>query len=694
MIKGSRRLTLLAASFMLVAWGLAVPAASGQTGPAQASAPAPAADPQAARRAQAYYHYALGHLLEDMAGFTSRSDYLQRAIEEFKQALQYDPESSFLTVRLAEAYRRGGRIRDAVLEAEAVLKTDPDNLPARRLLGRIYVETLGELQPGQSDKRTLELALQQYEAIARLVPDDIESRLLLARLYRLNNEPEKSEATLERLLAAQPRSEQVLGALAQLYSDQGEYSKAIQLLKNATAQEPSPQLLATLAYAYERAGDLGNAVAAYRRALDQDADNVELRQRLAQLFIESGRYDAAITEFQTLARLNPEDFQAHLRLSQLYRQRGRFDQAQAYLARARELDPENLEVALNQALLHEAEGKFSEAVQVLSDLVASNTRSNGNYNQQERRARAVLLEQLGQLHRRLEQYDAAVETFDRMLELGEQEAMRGYSQIIETLRQARSLDLAIARTRQASERFPEVTSFQLHLATLLGDRGDLPQAVALARSFLKGQSDDREILLTLAQVYERNKHYEEAERAVAEAEKLSTGRAELEFVYFLRAAIYERQKKYDPAEREFRRVLEMNPASAITLNYLGYMLADRGVQLQESVELVKRALEIEPYNGAYLDSLGWAYYRLNQLDLAEEYLRKAIQRVSRDPTIHDHLGDLYEKRGRLDLAETHWERALAEWKRMPKTEFDPEAFAKLEAKLRALKSRLANQTRK
>ncbi|MFQ5926386.1 MAG: tetratricopeptide repeat protein [Terriglobia bacterium] len=659
-----------------------------------ATPPAPAAEDPAERRAQAYYHYSLGHLYEDLAGFTNRRDYLARALEEFKKALSYDPDSRFLTIRLAQAYHRSGRIRQAVQEAEEVLKADPDNLPARRLLARIYLQTLGELQSEQSNKRTLELAIEQHEAIIRLDPDDVETRLRLAQLYRMNNRWDKAEATLKELLAAEPRSAQALTALANLYTEQGEAARAIALLKEATQEEPSSELLAALARAYEQADDPDNAITAYRHARDRDPSNLELRRRLARALLAAARYAEAIGEYRVVTRLRPGDFNAHLRLAQLYRHQGQFDQAAAYLARAQEIAPDNPEVGFNQALLYEAEGKFREAVGVLSDLVASFTRPGGTYNPAERRTRALLLEQLGLLHRRLENFDAAVETFDLMIALGEEEARRAYGQIIQTLRQARDLDAALARARQAQERFPEINTFPLQLAALLGERGELSAAVELVDTLLARQPQSRELHLVLAQIYERNKRYAEAEQAVAAAEKLSRGASEREYIHFLRGAIYERQKKYDLAEEEFRKVLAMNSSSALTLNYLGYMFADRGVNLEESVALVQRALAIDPYNGAYLDSLGWAYYRLEKFDLAEEYLRKAVERVSRDPTIHDHLGDLYEKLGRLDLAETHWKRSLAEWQRVPKTEFDSDAFAKLEAKLRALQTRLNNKTRK
>src|SRR6184192_2649317 len=134
-------------------------------------------------------------------------------------------------------------------------------------------------------------------------------------------------------------------------------------------------------------------------------------------------------------------------------------------------------------------------------------------------------------------------------------------------------------------------------------------------------------------------------------------------VWFLLGAIYERQKFFDKAETEFKKVLAVNPKNAPVLNYYGYMLGDLGIRLDEAQSLVERALKEEPYNGGYLDSLGWIYFKENRTADAETTLRKALTRESHDPTIHAHLGDVYAKLGRADLAAAEWEKSLAEWHR-------------------------------
>jgi Tfp pilus assembly protein PilF len=157
-------------------------------------------------------------------------------------------------------------------------------------------------------------------------------------------------------------------------------------------------------------------------------------------------------------------------------------------------------------------------------------------------------------------------------------------------------------------------------------------------------------------------------------------------------SIYERQKKYDQAEQQFRKVLDVNPNNAPVLNYLGYMLADRGVRLEEATTLIQHALKEDPSNGAYLDSLGWAYYKQNKLAEAEQYLRKAVDREGRDPTILSHLADVYLKLGQNERAADLFERSLAEWQRVSPADYEPDKASEVEAQLKNLKRRLAQKS--
>src|SRR6202007_1622335 len=159
--------------------------------PNSAAANALAAKGKGADRALAYYHFCLAHMYEEQAATYGRSDLANKAMEEYRAAIDADPNSAFLTAGLAELYAKTGRIRDAVIEAQDILKRDPNNLEAHKLLGRIYLRSLGD-QESAGSQNMRKLAVEQYETIIKIEPDSVEDHLLLGRLYRLNNDLQKA----------------------------------------------------------------------------------------------------------------------------------------------------------------------------------------------------------------------------------------------------------------------------------------------------------------------------------------------------------------------------------------------------------------------------------------------------------------------------------------------------------------------
>ena len=112
-------------------------------------------------RAAAYYHFTLAHMYEEQVATYGRSELANKAIEEYRAAIDADPTSAYLTSGLAELYAKTGRIRDAVVEAQDIIKKNPNNLEARRLLGRIYLRSLGDMQAGNGSESVLKLAIEQ-----------------------------------------------------------------------------------------------------------------------------------------------------------------------------------------------------------------------------------------------------------------------------------------------------------------------------------------------------------------------------------------------------------------------------------------------------------------------------------------------------------------------------------------------------
>lgn len=678
---------------------VAATAAFGQANSTSAPAPADSKPPQSAPRkvdrSAAYYHYTLAHMYEEMVTAYGRSDLANKAIEEYRAAIDSDPSSEFLTSGLAELYVKTGRIRDAVLEAQDIIKRDPKNLEAHKLLGRIYLRSLGDMPGGSGSDNVLKLAIEQYEQIVKIEPDSVDDHLLLGRLYRLNNDLQKAESELKTAVKLDPSSEESVTTLAMLYTDEGDTAHALQVLSSVPDAARSAKLYSALGSAYEQRKEYKSAIDAYRHAIVLDRDNLDAIRGLAENLLNDGQTDAALDQYKVIADANPEDAQTYLRMAEIYRRQGKYDLALENLKKADTMVPDSMEVPYNMAAVYQAQGRYDDAVKLLQDLLKKTEKSETSSSQADRNNRAIFIERLGMVYREQENYTAAVEIFRKMLPLGEENARSGYQEIIDTYREAKQWPQATAVAKEAVQKLPNDRDLRMVLDAQLADTGDVDKALADARSLLKGGPEDREVYVRLGIMYTRAKRWKEAEEALSKAEQLATKPDEKSYVYFLRGDLFQRQKMFDQAEAEFRKVLAASsptdPQSAATLNYLGYMNADRGVKLDESLNFIKQALTLEPNNGAYLDSLGWVYFKLGKYDLAEENLTKAAVHMGSDPTVQEHLGDLYQKTGRLKQAAAHWDRAVQEWNKTVPAEVDTEAFAKVQQKLDAAKVKLAKE---
>jgi tetratricopeptide (TPR) repeat protein len=657
----------------------------------------PAATAPPVDKAAAYYNFSMGHLYAELAGvYGNRSEYVGKAIDYYRQALKLDPGASFLFEELTDLYIQSGKLKDAVTEAEDILKRDPNNLDAHRILGRIYTRMIGDTQQGKINEDMLHKATDQYEKIVAKDPKDIESWLTLGRLYRTARSSVDAEKAYAQVLAIDPANEDALTGLAIVYSDVGDTKKAIEKLQAVTNKDPNPRTLAALASAYEQLRDYKSAAEVLRKAIDLDPENSRVKRALARNLLYSaaetpGNLDESLKYYQAFADEDPHDTEALLRIAEIYREKRDFAKAREFLDKAKASDPENLEARYDEVNLLAVEGQTDKAIEALKTLLKDTERKN--YSEAEKGTRVNLLERLGELYRGANQNQAAIDTFRQIADLDPDSSAHAEAQIVDTYRAAKDFKNARAEADSAIKKYPDDRALKVVYASVLADMGKVDQGVSELRSLLKGDHD-RETQLDIAQLYERVKRYDDMEKPLDAAEKLSETKPDKETVYFMRGAMYERLKKFDASEAEFRKVLELDPDSASALNYLGYMLADRNVRLDEAQKMISRALELDPDNGAYLDSLGWVYFRLNRLDDAEHALVRALSKsgVGQDPTVHDHLGDVYLKLGKTKDAITQWQASVKEAETETQNDMEPGELAQINKKLEDAKVRLARET--
>jgi tetratricopeptide (TPR) repeat protein len=409
--------------------------------------------------------------------------------------------------------------------------------------------------------------------------------------------------------------------LGRRHESAGEIDKAVAAFKQALALAPeSAELRAELAGLYARQDRAVEAIDAAEEALTKDPDNREANRILGSILAALAEQrlklkpgdDPALYVPRAIAaleraRAQGADTPIDLTLGRLYLQAKSYDKAIALLRRVQLEQPGSTDLAMMIATAEEGAGRTADAAATLRAAVADNPKFFRG------------LVRLAELSEKQDEWDAAADAYAKAQALNPRIdlASRRAAALINAGKAAAARDLLQPGAAQ-----PDAEPIVLYLyATALRQSGDLAGAEAAARRLRAAAPDDPRAFYVLAQVLE--------------------GR-----------------KDFDGAEQALREILKRDPEDATALNYLGYMLAERGQRLDEAVSLVQRALEIEPGNPSFLDSLGWAYYQQGKLDLADPPLTEAASKLPNNSVIQDHLGDLRFKQRRFSDATAAWQRAL------------------------------------
>jgi tetratricopeptide (TPR) repeat protein len=533
------------------------------------------------------------------------------------------------------------------------------------------------------------LATAEYETLIKLEPNVAENHLLLGQLYEVSHESAKAEAQFKAAQGLDNGSEESLLNLARLYSEQGDTQRVINTLTALPESDRSVRIELAIGASFDQLHKPKEVAAAYQRALDIESDNLDAQRGLANALLASDRLDSALKVYAGIVAAEPQDAQSYIKISEIQRRQGHYDLALATLKKAKAMVPDSEELVFNEALLYDALGRYSDAEASLKGVLTATAKSADAYTESERNNRAIFLDRLALLYREENKTEEAVDAYKQMSLLGGEMKSRGVGGEVDAYRDAHEWDKAAAVAAAAAKESPNDRDAQILYAGQLADTGKPDEGLALLQKQLNGKVEDRTTYLTLAQAYIRLKRYDEANGALDKAEVFSQKNDDKIYLYFLRGTIDDKQGKKDESETWLRKVLDIDPNNAQTLNYLAYMFAERGVKLPEALTMIKKAVELDPQNYAYLDSMGWVYFKMGEYAMAEDHLQKAVDRNATDPTVHDHLGQALEKQNKLKPAVAQWERALTEYSRSLPADIEPDDVSKLRKRLDNARVKLA-----
>jgi tetratricopeptide (TPR) repeat protein len=503
-------------------------------------------------------------------------------------------------------------------------------------------------------RENLARAVEHLEQAVRRQPGgleaDINLRAMLARVYVIAGTYDKGIALLTELVKQEPGWQDGATLLVEAYALAGRSEEAVRWLEDNAPG--NPQLYGTLADFYGRSRRWREASAAYERALALAPDDFDLRVRYASMLLNAGGAGEIVRARDTLREAvaqREDDERALSLLSQAERRAGDLEAAASTARRLISRNRSNPRGYLALAEVLEERRRFQEVIDVLAPAL-SLFRSGPN----PAGPLTMLLPHVGFAYQQLKRYDEAIGAFEEAARLAPRDAaITGY--LVQTYMAAGRYQTAIDLARAALAGRPgDVRLTQLQAEALLLD-GQTAAAITLAEGLVQSNGNNPLAHIALAQVYAAANRTDQSVKVLQTAEGRFPTDASVAFEL---GAALERQKNFAEAEAVFRRIISREPEHAPALNYLGYMLADRGERLAESVDLIMRALEIEPDNGSYLDSLGWAYFKDGKLELAEEYLRRAAEQLTTNSVVQDHYGDVLFRLGRFNEAIAAWMRAL------------------------------------
>ena len=436
----------------------------------------------------------------------------------------------------------------------------------------------------------------------------------------------------------------------------GRYEEAEQLLARIAERFPGnvegADALAAL-YEYEKKFD--ESIAVYTALLRNVPATAYLRDRLGSLHLRVGRFKEAIAELEEGQRLDPGDGAGLLTLAQAFEAAGNTDAALSSCERLIEREPGNLEARFHRARLQEKEGDSEDALagfRAIIDLSAG----RGALSEREAAILALAHSQIGLIEMDSRNYDAAAQAFVKALDATTEPGPELFLLLGRAYLDGGKPEETRKVMVEAQKRFPDDLDLKVLRCEILIARGEGAGARESYQSLLEDQKGSPEAYSKISEALLRQKRFGEAEAFLKEGTRRHP---EDDGLLFARGAAMERLGRLGEAERLLAKAIRLNPKNAMALNYLGYMLADRGLKLKDSIEYVERALVLDPKNPAYLDSLGWAQFKLAQYEPAEKSLRDALRYDPSDPTIREHLGDLLMATGRPQEAVQEWERALA-----------------------------------
>jgi tetratricopeptide (TPR) repeat protein len=597
-------------------------------------------------------------ILAKLAAEDGRFD---EALAKVDKLVAKNPDNVTLQYERAMILVDAARIDDAEAALRKVVAAKSDFYDAQRMLGRIIIDRAG------SDRAKVDEALTHLQAAFKIYSDDLATGMAVAQILQNMQRWPEAEKTLATLLERAPDQRAINYMYAMVLTKLGRGNESKQYLERAVEVDPTFVGAALqLADIYEAENDFSKAAAVLQPLVADDPTNVEFQRRQAYLYLRGGEAEKARASLKALVDADPKDARSLFYLAEAYNDLEQYGEADKIYRKLLEASPDDPDVLASYGLSQIGQHKFDEAaktfqaMQKLADLPDN--------------LQVLAKTQLAYIDLQKGNYQAAIDQAKQVLVFRDKPNAQAVNTALEAMKKQKKFADAVALLQPLADKYSADPFVNARYVEFLLRAGDKDRARVAASTQAKFGVRNT---VGAAEAYVQNEQYDSAIGLLKDALKAKPDEVDLQFEL---GSAYERSGNKGEAEKVFEQILAKNPDNNQTLNYLGYMWAESGVNLERAQAMLQKAVTAEPRNGAYIDSLGWVYYQQGKLELAEKYLTDAARLMPRDATVHEHLGDVLAKRGQVSRALELYRAAL---------KLEPEA--KDEAKLRSKIAELEKQ---
>lgn len=576
-------------------------------------------------------------ILAKLAAEEGRFD---EALSRLDKVIEKEPANPVLHYERAMILIDAGRIDRAETELRTVTTSTPNFYEAQRVLGRLLLDRAG------TDRTKFDEALAHLQAAFKLNPDDLSTGVAVSQLLVSVGKTEEAERVLSTLVERAPDQRAINYNYAQILTKLGRGDESKQYLERAVQLDPTfgPAIL-QLIDIYQKESEFEKAADVLQPLVEEDPLNVELQRQQAYFYLRAGNAEKARAGFKALSEIDPKDTRALFYLGESLNDLERYGEAEEVFKKLVASGDKDPDLVASYGLAQVGLKKWDAAADTFHTILGlSDVPDN---------VTALARTQLAYIDLQRGNYEAAVETAKGVFTFRDKPNAQAISIAIDALKRAKKDADLLALLQPLAEKYPTDAFVNARYLEALVRSGDAAKATqtAQAQAKLGGRN-----VIAAAEAYLAADQGKAGIAMIEQALKSKPDDVDLRFEL---GSLQERAGDKAAAEKTFLAILDKQPEHTGTLNYLGYMWAESGVNLDRAQEMLTRAVAKEPRNGAFIDSLGWVYYRQGKLELAEKYLTDATHLLPRDATVHEHLADVLARRGQNERALQVYRTALA-----------------------------------